>query len=127
MSKLRELIASATPGPWFAGGEVADDNGVTTCVSIGPYDVIDKPLAHHVEDTIAEAWNGEHDAESNAALIVALVNHAEAIDELIEAARVRAKRGHGEYCASLKALDSSRPCSCGHDLLAAALAKVGDL
>lgn len=65
-----------TPGPWFAGGLVGDGEQGRS-ISVGPFDVSDKPSPCHYEDTICEVWDNPNiaeDAAGNARLIAAAPN-----------------------------------------------------
>lgn len=75
----------STPRPWFTGKPYDQEEPGNGYVGIGPFEA-----AAHYEDTIAECWNGEHDAAANAALIVRAVNRDAAFDALVEALRVAA-------------------------------------
>lgn len=71
---MTEPLKPGTPLPWFAGPVTSDDYD-NDIVSIGPYDLLDRPLRqHHYEDTICEVWGAEHDAHQNAAYIVEACN-----------------------------------------------------
>lgn len=96
---LEKLARDTTPAPWFAGPvQPEEDTGSPGGVSIGPFDLHEKwgrrpdytpeAFSSHYEDTIVEAWGGEHDPAANAALIVALVN---ALPEIIAALRSQNK------------------------------------
>jgi hypothetical protein len=73
MSALRDLLAKATPGPWWA-----DSPGFGTIFRGSSYED-----SRQEGDWLFDAVNG---SDADAALIVYLVNHAEAIAELIEQA-----------------------------------------
>lgn len=73
IEELEMLEMKATPSPWYVGDVFTGDCGEEYC-PIGPYDMSDKEDKHPYEDTIAEFWNGEHDAETNAKFVVAAVN-----------------------------------------------------
>lgn len=71
--EVRALLAAATPGPWFTS-DVETDEYDRPFVCIGPDNNLvditpDFPWSH--EETIAEVFGAEHDAEANAALIAA--------------------------------------------------------
>ena len=51
-------------------------------ISVGPFDVMDRPGGHHYEDTICEVWNDNHDAEANARLIAAAPALREALEQI---------------------------------------------
>jgi len=61
---------SHTPGPWFMGQVGEDEYGFDSC-SIGAFDVSDRPVKDHFEDSIAEVSGCNHDCAANARLIAA--------------------------------------------------------
>jgi len=94
-SKLRELIAKATPGPWAVYDDSND--GKTNRIEIV---AMGKTIAHIYQSVPAVDL-------PNALLIFYLVNNAEAIAELIEAAELNVEAqdepcrwDHDGYCQS---------------------------
>ena len=97
LARLRALNEARTKGEWFAGPLQPDDEstGAPGGVSIGPTDLHDRygarpdytpeAFCDHYEDQIALAQGGNHDAEANAAAIVAALN---ALGPLLDAADV---------------------------------------
>ena len=83
--ELRALTAAATPGPWLTEGKnalAADEQGLAILAAMCPL-------------------------EADAALIVWCRNHADALADLIDAARYIRTTGHGEK------LTDMTTCRCG--------------
>ena len=73
-------MTTYTPGPWFKGPMILDDNGITHTCSVGPYELDTPNKSHHYEDTICEVWDSEHDGIANARLIAAAPDLLEAAE-----------------------------------------------
>ena len=95
MSKLRELLSKATPGPWFVRRCDDDDHMCMTVISNKDYGPFNNSQYDSEADTVAITFHqclpavaAERDdfGDADTALIVYLRNHAEAIAGLIEAA-----------------------------------------
>ena len=92
-TRLRELIAAATPGPWW--GQYAYDGGRTVCQMRSCAETFCINKADHVK---GKPYN---DTKANAELITALVNNAPALAdalrkvEIYEEALVSIDRGRG--------------------------------
>ena len=76
-------MAEHTPGDWFAGKLRLDSNGISQSLTIGTFEADE-----HYEDTIAEVWHGNHDAEANARLIAKAWLIPELVEALKDAIRV---------------------------------------
>lgn len=111
---LRRLDAEATPGRW-------EPVTRTTCSCGQPADHGAIRTSDRGEIMLAKRMsrNGANDVR----LIATLRNAVPALAELIEAAEERVAIGHDEGCET-RWPHRSRPCTCGHDALSAALGKV---
>lgn len=93
-AELRRLLSAATPGPWrhSPGSFPSDDGGFTSDDESYTATVLaDDDSAPDAETVlVAACWVGDEGRESDAdaALIVALVNAAPALLDVVEAARL---------------------------------------
>jgi hypothetical protein len=71
-------MSKHTSGPWFASPLLTNEYGEDV-VTVGPFDVSDKPAPEHFEDTICQVFGGNYPAVSNARLIAAAPELLEAL------------------------------------------------
>ncbi len=81
-AQMRAIAEAATQGGWFAGSLIESDCDTgMLIVSIGPYDLSDRPgRKHHYEDTLAEVWSNPNDVEDDGEQAVANAHHIATFD-----------------------------------------------
>lgn len=89
---MNAISNQATPRPWFAGSYDEDDDDDFSTISIGPFDLTNRPLQDHVEEVICHVYENpnlgiDRIAEANAALIVAAVNSYDESRKLLREAQ----------------------------------------
>jgi len=100
IAELRELLARATPGPWFM------DNGAGVSHRVWPYF---HPLAATHRPRPFDKQNQADEQIANAALIVALRNAAPALLDHIAALEARALAAEKTRDEALAALGAPAP------------------
>jgi hypothetical protein len=110
VSRLRELLAKGTRGPWRIGLE-GDNTGWP-----------ESSVWSAEDDCVGECYRNA--SEADAALIVAAVNALPKLLDVVEAARKVEDYGHGEYCHAISGIwYEEDQCSCGLRELRAALSE----
>lgn len=94
-ARLTELLEKATKGPWYADGELIWRRHPKELYQYGGTVAGDKPILNTTRGWYGEGESG-YPSKDNTELIAYLVNHAEAIRDLVVAAEIMCGQAEGD-------------------------------